>query len=318
MSVPRIALVGAGTMGSYHARVVAASGRAKLARIIDSRRSVGEAVAARFGTAWTPELGDLADVDAVIIAASTEAHDALARAVLDAGKPLLVEKPVVNGLAKTREILELSEQAGVPILCGLLERYNPAVLTAKHFVNSPVHVTATRHSPYAPRIRTGVAWDLLIHDVDLAINVLGSIPSKVDGSVGYFHPDSVEGAEDVATASLSFAGGQLAQLSASRIGQRKDRTLLIHELDRLIEVDLLRRTVTVYRHVSGDADEDGRGYRQQTSIEIPEITNSREPLAAQFDHFVDLLDGIADPDEERRSILPSHAVIDTLLSLRDS
>ncbi|MEN0021667.1 MAG: Gfo/Idh/MocA family oxidoreductase [Microbacterium sp.] len=317
MSKPRIALVGAGTMGSYHARVVSTSGRAQLARIVDSRKSVGESVAHRFETTWAPELGDLSDIDAVIVAASTEAHDTLAREVLAAGKPLLVEKPVVNGFAATQEILALSEKAGVPILCGLLERYNPAVLTAKHFVDAPLHVTATRHSPYAPRIRTGVAWDLLIHDVDLAINVLGGTPVDVHGTVGYFHPDSVDGAEDVATASLGFGGGQLAQLSASRIGQRKDRTLLIHELDRLIEVDLLRRAVTVYRHVSGDADENGRGYRQQTSIEIPEITNSREPLAAQFDHFVDILEGSADADAERRSILPSHAVIDALLSRRD-
>lgn len=317
MTRPRIALVGAGTMGSYHARVVSTSDRAELVRIVDSRKAVGETVANRFGARWSPELGSLDDVDAVIVAASTEAHDSLAREVLAAGKPLLVEKPVVNGYAQTQEILALSEKAGVPILCGLLERFNPAVLTAKHFVEQPVHVTATRHSPYAPRIRTGVAWDLLIHDVDLAVGFLGT-PSEVNGSVGYFHPDSVEHAEDVATAVLSFESGQIAQLSASRIGQRKERTLVVHELDRLVEVDLLRRTVTVYRHVSGDADADGRGYRQQTSIEIPEITNSREPLAAQFDHFVDLLEGTADADEERRSILPSHAAIDALLSTRSA
>lgn len=314
MTLPRIALVGAGTMGSYHARVVSTSDRAELARVIDSRKSVGEGVAAKYGAEWSPELGDLNGIDAVIIAASTEAHELLAREVLAAGKPLLVEKPVVNGLVQTQEILSLSERAGVPILCGLLERFNPAVLTARHFVENPQHVTSVRHSPYAPRIRTGVAWDLLIHDIDLAISVLGGAPESVQGSVGYFHPDSVAGAEDVATATLTFPGGQLAQLSASRIGQRKDRTLTIHELDRLIEVDLLRRTVTVYRHLSGDADEDGRGYRQQTSIEIPEITNSREPLAAQFDHFVDLLEGTADADTERRSILPSHASIDALLT----
>ena len=314
MSLPRIALVGAGTMGSYHARVVSASPRATLAQVVDNRRSVGEALAHRYETSWAPDLGDLDDIDAVIVAASTEAHDSLAREVLAQGKPLLVEKPVVNDLAATEEILALSERAGVPLLCGLLERFNPAVLTARHFVEKPLHVTSVRHSPYAPRIRTGVAWDLLIHDVDLAIGILGGAPTRAHGSVGYFHPDSIAGAEDVATASLEFADGQLAQLSASRSGQRKERTLVIHELDRLIEVDLLRRTVTVFRHVFGDADEDGRGYRQQTSIEIPEITNSREPLAAQFDHFVDLLQGEADADAERRSILPSHAVVDTLLA----
>lgn len=315
MSTPRIALVGAGTMGSYHARVVAASDRATLARVIDGRQEVGESVAAKYDAAWAPELADLNDIDAVIVAASTEAHDELARQVLAAGKPLLIEKPVVNSYERTQEILALSEAADVPILCGLLERFNPAVLTARHLVDTPLHVTSVRHSPYAPRIRTGVAWDLLIHDADLAISLLGGAPTTVTGSVGHFHPDSETGAEDVATATLGFDGGQVAQLSASRIGQRKDRTLLIHELDRLVEIDLLRRDVTVYRHVSADAvDVDGRGYRQQTTIDIPELVTSREPLAAQFDHFVDLINGDADADAERRSIAPAHMVISSLLA----
>lgn len=315
MSGPRIALVGAGTMGSFHARVVSGSDRAQLARVIDGRKDVGESVASRYGAVWSPELGDLSGIDGVIVAASTEAHDTLAREILEAGKPLLIEKPVVNDYAASQAIVELSRKQDVPILCGLLERFNPAVLTARHFVKNPVHVTAVRHSPYAPRIRTGVAWDLLIHDVDLAINMLGGSPASARGTVGYFHPDSAEGAEDVATATLSFDSGELAQLSASRIGQRKERVMIIHELDRLIEVDLLRRDVTVYRHVPAEVvDADGRSYRQQTSIEIPEITSSREPLAAQFDHFLDLLQGTADPDAERRSILPAHQVISDLLA----
>lgn len=315
MSALNVALVGAGTMGSYHARVVSSSRQANLARVIDSRKSVGESVAERYGSTWMPELGDLDGIDAVIVAASTESHDGLAREVLAAGKPLLVEKPVVNGYAETRSILELSEKQGVPLLCGLLERFNPAVLTARHLIEHPLHVTSVRHSPYAPRIRTGVAWDLLIHDVDLAIGILGAEPTSVQGTVGYFHPDSVDGAEDVASTTLGFSGGQVAQMSASRIGQRKERTLVIHELDRLVEIDLLRRDVTVYRHISADAvDIDGRGYRQQTTIDIPELITSREPLAAQFDHFVDLIEGRADADAERRSIAPSHMVISQLLN----
>ncbi|WP_404431811.1 Gfo/Idh/MocA family oxidoreductase [Microbacterium lacus] len=313
----RIALVGAGTMGSYHARVVASSSRAELARVIDAYQPVGENIAERYGARWSAELGDLDGIDAVIVAASTEAHYPLAKQVLDAGIPLLVEKPVVNDLTRSREIVERAEQLDVPILCGLLERFNPAVMTARHLIENPVHVTATRHSPYAPRIKTGVAWDLLIHDVDLAINILGARPVTTTGAIGYFHPDSVAGAEDVASATLGFDGGQVAQLSASRIGQKKDRTMTVHELDRLIEIDLLRRDVTVYRHgVIDPSDDDGRGYRQHTSIEIPEITNAREPLAAQFDHFLDLINGSADAAAERRAILPSHAVIAELLSPR--
>ena len=310
----RVALVGAGTMGSYHARIVASSERASLARVIDGYEPVGRGVAERHGSTWQPSLGDLDGIDAVIVAASTEAHYDLAKHVLEAGVPLLVEKPVVNDFEKTKEIIALSASAGVPVLCGLLERFNPAVIMARQLVSDPIHITATRHSPYAPRIKTGVAWDLLIHDVDLAIGLFNVEPSSTSGALGHFHPQSAHGAEDVASATMTFPGGQVAQLSASRIGQKKERTMTVHELDRLIEIDLLRRDVTLYRHVFADTVEaDGGGYRQQTTIEIPEITNAREPLAAQFDHFVDLVEGSADADAERRSILPSHAAIATLI-----
>jgi predicted dehydrogenase len=305
-----VALVGAGTMGSYHARVVSSSDRAQLVRVVDGYQPFGEAVAERYGARWSESLGDLSGIDAVIVAASTEAHYGLAKAVLEAGVPLLVEKPVVNDLEQSQAIVDLSAETGVPILCGLLERFNPAVITARELVEQPIHITATRHSPYAPRIKTGVAWDLLIHDVDLAIGLFGAAPRTTTGALGHFHPESIPGAEDVASLTMLFDDGQVAQLSASRIGQKKERTLTVHELDRLIEIDLLRRDVTVYRHISAAAaKEDGRGYRQQTSIEIPEIGNSREPLAAQFDHFVDLVTGVADADAERRSIIPSHAAV---------
>ncbi|CRK60883.1 probable oxidoreductase [Alloactinosynnema sp. L-07] len=312
---PRIALVGAGTMGSFHARVLAQSERCDLVRIIDPNETAGRTVAERYETAWAPEMGELSDVDAVVLAAATEYHHGLALQVLNQDRPLLVEKPVCNGLAESEEVVRVSAERGVPLMCGLLERYNPAVITALSLVDSPVHVTATRHSPYAPRIRTGVAWDLLVHDVDIAIRALGGVePTAVQGHLGYFHPNSVEGAEDIAETVLGFAGGGLATVSASRIGQRKVRSLVISEVDRLIEADLLRRDVIIYRHVSNDAaTPDGRGYRQQTVMEIPELLTAREPLATQLDRFLDVLDGTVDADEERDSILPSHRVVAQVL-----
>lgn len=314
----RLALVGTGAMGSLHARVIAQSERAELATVIEPRRSVGQQVAERHGAAWAPDLADLSDVDAVVVAAPTEIHHGLADQVLSADRPLLIEKPVCGSLAETEEIVALSEKRGVPLLCGLLERFNPAVRTALALVDRPVHLTATRHSPYAPRIRTGVAWDLLIHDVDLAIQAFqGREPAAVQGTMGYFHPDSATGAEDVAETVLSFGDGALANVSASRIGQRKVRTLVISEVDRLIEADLIRKDVTIYRHVSSDAaTPDGRGYRQQSIIEVPELITNREPLAAQLDHFLDILAGTADADEERRRILPAHRAVGALFAGR--
>jgi predicted dehydrogenase len=311
----RIALVGAGAMGSLHARVVSQSRRCELVRVVDPAPETGQTVADRWGVEWTPQF-DLSAVDAVVVASATETHYDVARQVIEAGLPLLVEKPLCADVAATREVIDLAERRGLPIMCWFVERYNPAVLTALALIGEPVHVTAARHSPYAPRIRTGVGWDLLVHDVDLAVRFFGGAePQRVSSGVGYFHPDSVPGAEDVVETVLGFATGGLATVSASRIGQRKVREVTIGEVDRSVEIDLLRRTVTIYRHVSGDAgDADGRGYRQQTIIEIPALVTAAEPLASQLDRFLDLASGTADADAERRSILPAHRVVAEVLA----
>ena len=96
------------------------------------------------------------------------------------------------------------------------------------------------------------------------------------------------------------------------MSQRKVRTLVIQELDRMIEVDLLRRGVTSYRHTSIESDDSGRGFRQATEMEVPEIIG-REPLATQLDRFIDLIEGTIDADAERRSVLPAHRIVQLAL-----
>lgn len=308
-----ILLIGAGSMGSLHARVISQSPLTQLAGVVDPNPDAGKALADKHGSTWHPELPDLAGVDGVVIAAATEVHHPLAMTILDAGVPLLIEKPVADSLERTIEVLETSAAKGVPVMCGLLERFNSAVLTAKALVDDPLYIVSTRHSPYAPRIKTGVSWDLLVHDVDLASVFLGGDPIAISGKLGKYHPSSVEGAEDVVEALLEYPGGKLARVSASRIGQRKIREMAIHDADKLVEIDLLRRDVTVYRHVSDQpADAEGRGYRHQTVIEIPELVTGTEPLVAQLEHFVGLISGTVDADAERRSILPAHRIVDAV------
>lgn len=305
-------------MGTNHARVISQSTRAELAGIVDPRADVGRAIAARFNSQWFADLPDLANFDAVVVAAATEAHFPIALKVLSQDTALLVEKPVADNLLHTSKILDLADARDVPFMCGLLERYNPAVLTARTLLDEPFHVSATRHSPYAPRIKTGVAWDLLVHDIDLAITLLGTTPSRVQSRLGRFNPLSSVGSDDVAEALLDFGEGAMAHISASRVGQRKIRQLSVYEHEKLVEVDLLRRDVTVYHHVSESANDEGRGYRQQTVIEIPELVTSKEPLTAQFDRFVDIIEGVEDAARERATILPSHTVIDAVISQRDA
>lgn len=277
-------------MGSLHARVLAGAGC--LARVVDPDEQVGRALAQRYGVPWVPE-PDITGVQAVVLAAPTPVHYPLALDVLGAGVPLLVEKPLCDDLERADDVVRLAQRRDVPLMCGLLERYNPGVRTAAALISEPVHVVSTRHSPYAPRIRTGVGWDLLVHDVDIAIRCFGVEPCRVSGSTGWFHPSSQPGAEDVLDAVLEFPRG-LASVSASRIGQRKVRSLTITEVDRLFEIDLLRRTVAIH---------------QGGTKEIVDPVSTEEPLTVQLNRFLGLLDGTVDARAERDSILPAHRVV---------
>lgn len=312
----RFALIGVGSMGRNHARVIVGHPSAELTVVIDPDEEAGRSAAETYGARWAPDLDGLGAVDAVVIAAPTEHHYELALSVIAAGLPLLIEKPVCPSLAQTEAIVEASRRAGTPLVCGLLERFNPAMIVARQMLSEPLLVRAERHSPYAPRITTGVAWDLLVHDVDLVVQVFGGEePENVSVEVGKFHPSSAPSAEDVVECALGFANGGLASVSASRIAQRKVRSLTIQELDRMIEVDLLRRSLTAYRHTTIEAyPSGGAGFRQVTEMEVPEIVGA-EPLASQLMHFISLIDGSGDIDAERESILPAHQVVDRALQV---
>jgi predicted dehydrogenase len=309
----RIALLGAGTMGSLHARAIAQSQESDLACVIDPDRRQGETLAEHFRTRWAPELADTAEIDAVVIATPTETHLDHGRRCLEAGLATLVEKPIAEDLDDTRALVDAARRHGAPLTCGLLERFNPAVRTALGIVDEPVHVTTVRHSPYAARITTGVAHDLLIHDVDLVLRLATTLPDTVSASFAYSHPKSEPDAEDIAEVTLAFPGSLIANLSVSRVSQRKVRTLVIAELERLVEVDMVRNDVTVYRHVGNAALDDGPGYRQQTIIDIPTIRDAREPLVAQLENFVALARGEADAEAELDTLVGPHALVDEIV-----
>jgi predicted dehydrogenase len=305
--VLRVGLIGLGVMGSNHARIIHESKRAELAKVFDANSAVCDQVARNWGAVAARSIEDVEDCDAIVVASSTASHDPLARHFAALGKPMLIEKPLCSTLDETRDLIALCDSENIPLVCGFVERFNPAVVTALKMIDGPVrHLSTYRHSPFNSRASSGVVTDLLIHDLDLTARLA---PSNVTPSVGasLWAPND-RGYVETADCTLQFGSHMTSVQSASRWGQRKIREMRISTDDLLLELDLLRVTVTAYRHRSQGGGNEGETmtYRSETMIEVPFVRHAGEPLALQFDHFADLVSGEADTKAELATLEAPH------------
>ncbi len=295
----RAAVVGAGVMGSNHARVITESPRTELGVVIDRDVSRAKQLADRYDVAFGTDLGLAEDCDIAIVATNTPAHHEIASQLISQQIPILVEKPIC---AAARE-------QSVPMMCGFVERFNPVVNTASALLSdAPIHIVTMRHSPVTPRIADSVVYDLLIHDIDLALRLMpGRAVSRVSGMS--WEPD-VPGTAEIADCIIQFDNGAIATLSASRAGQRKMRNVQVFTQTTLADLDLLRADLTMYRNVRQEQQDDSRAltYRAETIIDIPFVRHPGEPLALQLDYFLDLVAEGHGFSDELDSILGSHRV----------
>lgn len=304
-------------MGANHARVIAESEVADLAMVVDRETERADALARQFGAPVVVDQSEIArHCDAVIIATSTPTHVDVALPLLEAGMPLLIEKPLAESAADTDKLIDASARAGVPLMCGFVERFNPALVTALSLIDEPVvNLHAMRHSPHNPYVSASVVQDLLIHDIDLALRLNGGATLPDVRGSNWTPPNSDR--SEVVECVLRFGTEMLANLSASRWGQRKIREVRIVTDRQLIEVDLLRVNVSVYRNISQSLVEGGGPYRAETVMDVPFVRHRGEPLAMQLSAFVDLVRG-ADAtliDAERASIIGPHLVAATMEGL---
>jgi predicted dehydrogenase len=305
----QIALIGAGTMGANHARVVAEAPRATLGVVIDVDKERARSLAERYGFASSTDVSDGGRCDAAILATSTPSHVEIAIDLLEKGVPLLVEKPVATTFEDVERVCATARRLGVPLACGFVERFNPVVSTAIQLLtDQPRHIVTMRHSPATPRLADSVVFDLLIHDIDLVLRLMGDQQATKVTGVGW--RAEANGPFEIADCSIQFSDGGLATLSASRSGQRKLRSVQIFTESSLADVDLLRADVTIYRNIRQSQPDDTTAltYRAETIVDIPFVRHKGEPLAQQFEHFLDLVGGLVDPKEELDRVLAPHAL----------
>lgn len=307
-----MALVGAGQMGANHARTIHQSNEFRLAYVVDTDSNRAENLANQFDAVAVSSIEEIDNVQAAVVVTSTNSHFEIVERLLNSQVPVLCEKPLTPSLETTQLLIDISERSSTPIQCGFVERFNPAFLTAKKIINQPViHAQSVRHSPPAMRIASGVAEDLLIHDLDLALSLNSSSVNQVTGST---YKSQLTQECEISDCIIDFSDNSLFTLSASRMSQRKIRDWRICTEKNLYEVDLLRQTVTVFENINQEVGVGGgASYRARTTIDYPFIERSGEPLAMQLQHFTQLLDGVIDVDVERQSILASHQLLSDFL-----
>lgn len=283
----RLAVIGAGVMGSNHIRLAQVVPSVELVAIVDG--DITRAEAARAGNpaiAVFPTVDELIEsglAQAVIVAVPTPFHHETASKCLDAGLHVLVEKPIASTATEARDLIARAEAAGVVLMVGHVERFNPVVLELARLIESPIHIEADRVGPFSDRVKDSVVLDLMIHDLDIVRMLAGSEVVAVSGVSRSVRSDEL----DLASVHLQFANGTTARLAASRLGQQKIRQIRVTEAESQIVADLIRQDIAINKVLHTEyVAEGGTRYRQTGMVEVPFIENRGEPLALEMIEFV--------------------------------
>ena len=259
---PRLGLVGAGVMGRNHARVIHELG-GKLVAVADPDGKTGRMIADRFGASWSADPEPLLrdpSIEGVVVATPTVLHFEVARAALEAGKHVLVEKPITPTPAQAGELIRLAAKAGRVLAVGHVERHNPVVrwardALAKGDVGELISLRSHRLSPFPERIRdVGVVLDIGIHDLDVVRYLAPGRPRGVFCRAGT-HRKGIQ-VEDHASILVDFEGGVDAFSEVSWLTPTKVRSLVLTCANGVVELNYMTQEATVSRGRFGDIDPD--------------------------------------------------------------
>ncbi len=295
----KVAVVGTGIMGSNHVRVIGQLPDVELVAVVDADLTRAKAAAVKSGAYASTSINDLpSDVEAAVIAVPTSLHLEMAVALVERGVSVLVEKPLAATVATRSGSSMPASSAGVVLAVGHVERFNPAVAELRALVTDPIHISASRISPYSPRISDGVVFDLMIHDIDIVCSLAG--PDDEIISVSGIGRQVRTDTEDLASVAVTFKSGLTASFMTVGSGNRRSAAIEVTQPDSVVYADLVRSDVTIHRMAHHEyLGESGVSYRQSSVIEIPFIQNRGEPLVLEAENFVATVRSGRTPTRER-------------------
>jgi len=289
---PRIGVVGAGSLGFHHIRILRDLRGAQFMGFVESSPERSREVEKELKVRSHPNLDALLDVsDAVIVVVPTSKHFAVASAAIERGKHVFIEKPITATLEEADALLDLAKKRGVIVQIGHIERFNRAVRAALPHVKRPRFIDSERLAPFSPRgSDVAVVLDLMIHDIDLLLTLVGADAREISAvGVPVLTPML-----DIANARVTFTSGAVANITSSRISREKKRKIRIFQEREYLSLDLAGGTGEFYK-LRADFDPksiktgsaDIASYVEREKLHAPD----GEPLKLEQESFVAALTG---------------------------
>lgn len=246
----RTAVIGVGYFGRFHAEKYARLERSALTAVADTDRERAHTIAEKHRATPVFDYRELfGQVDAVSIAVPTPLHHEIAKAFLEHGVHVLIEKPITENLAQADELIGLAAEKGRVLQVGHLERFSAARLGLEGVINQPLFIECNRIAAFKSRgSDVSVTLDLMIHDIDMIQHLVKAPVSEVDAAGAPVFSSE----EDIANARLHFANGCIANVTASRISTKNERKMRIFQHDAYIMIDFVNKKVLVARRGQGE------------------------------------------------------------------
>ncbi len=285
MSSPlKVAVIGLGRLGGRHAEVYSKMPGVSLVGVCDTHEDRAQEVADQCQTKAYTDYRRLLDlVDAASIVVPSEKHFSLSKDFLNHGVHLLIEKPITTKLSDADKLLALAKKKRLTIQVGHIERFNSAIRTIKGIIKKPRFIECQRVGPYDPRVaKTGVTLDLMIHDIDIVLDLVKS-PIKDVESVGAF---ILSETEDIANTRIRFAGNITCDLTASRMSSEVTRKIRIFQHNAYIVLDYVKQEAFIHTKAGGRLHQQKIDITRQDSLKaelsdfIHCVKNKKRPLVS--------------------------------------
>jgi len=246
----KVGVVGVGHLGDHHARIFSQIPETELVGVNDVDIEKGKRVAQKYDTRYFEKLDDLLkETDAISLVVPTTVHFSLAQIILENGKDLLIEKPITETVEQAEELINLAVKKNLILQVGHIERFNPAFKAIQSQKPDPRFIESHRLAQFNPRgTDVAVILDLMIHDIDLILSLVKSPIQQIE-AVGV---SVIAESEDICNARLTFENGCVANVTASRISARALRKMRLFQKESYLSLDLLQKSVEIYRLVEVD------------------------------------------------------------------